>query len=149
VQLDQNIERPDSKTPLVENQNMDKAISTSAFAKKYMGIPFQGGFNIEYVKDAKGNLMKYTINQTMMRIDLPKPLKNGEKVSFSSIKEAQNAGIAIIHQELTLVKELSILENIFLGSESRVSKYGILDFSQMYEETSKLLKIVKLNAFKV
>ena len=83
VQLDQNIERPDSKTPLVENQNMDKAISTSAFAKKYMGSPFQGGFNIEYVKDAKGNLMKYTINQTMMRIDLPKPLKNGEKVSFS------------------------------------------------------------------
>ena len=83
VQLDQNIERPDSKTPLVENQNMDKAISTSAFAKKYMGSPFQGGFNIEYVKDAKGNTMKYTINQTMMRIDLPKPLKNGEKVSFS------------------------------------------------------------------
>ena len=83
VQLDQNIERPDSKTPLVESQNMDKAISTSAFAKKYMGSPFQGGFNIEYVKDAKGNPMKYTINQTMMRIDLPKPLKNGEKVSFS------------------------------------------------------------------
>ncbi|WP_324070170.1 MAG: M1 family metallopeptidase [Flavobacterium sp.] len=83
VQLDQNIERPDSKTPLIESQNMDKAISTSAFAKKYMGSPFQGGFNIEYVKDAKGNPMKYTINQTMMRIDLSKPLKNGEKVSFS------------------------------------------------------------------
>ena len=83
VQLDQNIERPDSKTPLIESQNMDKAISTSAFAKKYMGSPFQGGFNIEYVKDAKENPMKYTINQTMMRIDLPKPLKNGEKVSFS------------------------------------------------------------------
>jgi len=83
VQLDQNIERPDSKTPLIESQNMDKAISTSGFTKKYMGSPFQGGFNIEYVKDAKGNPMKYTINQTMMRIDLPKPLKNGEKVSFS------------------------------------------------------------------
>ena len=33
VQLDQNIERPDSKTPLIESQNMDKAISTSGFAK--------------------------------------------------------------------------------------------------------------------
>ena len=51
--------------------------------QKIYGSPFQGGFNIEYVKDAKGNPMKYTINQTMMRIDLPKPLKNGEKVSFS------------------------------------------------------------------
>ena len=35
-----------------------------------MDKPFEGGFNIEYVKDAKGNAMKYTINQTMMRIDL-------------------------------------------------------------------------------
>ncbi len=44
---------------------------------------FDGGFNIEYVKDAKGNPMRYTINQTMMRIDLDTPLKKGEKVSFS------------------------------------------------------------------
>jgi D-xylose transport system ATP-binding protein len=70
---------------------------------------------------------------------------DGSVVKASSIKDTEELGIAIIHQELTLVKELSILENIFLGSESRVSKYGILDFSQMYEETSKLLKIVKLN----
>jgi hypothetical protein len=83
VQLEQNIERPDSKTPLVESQNMDKAITVSNFTKKYMDKPFEGGFNIEYVKDAKGNPMKYTINQTMMRIDLPKPLKNGEKITFS------------------------------------------------------------------
>ena len=83
VQLDQNIERPDSKTPLAESESLSKSITTDGFAKKYIEKPFQGGFNIEYVKDAKGNPMKYTINQTMMRIDLPKPLKNGEKVTFS------------------------------------------------------------------
>lgn len=83
VQLDQNIEKPDSKTPLIENESLNKSITTDGFAKKYIEKPFQGGFNIEYVKDAKGNPMKYTINQTMMRIDLPKPLKNGEKVTFS------------------------------------------------------------------
>ena len=49
VQLEQNIERPDSKTPLVESQNMDKAITVSNFTKKYMDKPFEGGFNIEYV----------------------------------------------------------------------------------------------------
>ncbi len=83
VQLDQNIERPDSKTPLAESESLNKSITTDGFAKKFMEKPFQGGFNIEYVKDAKGNPMKYTINQTMMRIDLAKPLKNGEKVTFS------------------------------------------------------------------
>ena len=83
VQLDQNIERPDSKTPLAESEALSKSISTDGFAKKFMEKPFQGGFNIEYVKDAKGNPMNYTINQTMMRIDLAKPLKNGEKITFS------------------------------------------------------------------
>ena len=83
VQLDQNIERPDSKTPLAESESLSKSISTDGFAKKFMEKPFQGGFNIEYVNDAKGNPMNYTINQTMMRIDLAKPLKNGEKITFS------------------------------------------------------------------
>jgi hypothetical protein len=83
VQLDQNIERPDSKTPLADSESINKSITSDGFAKKFIEAPFQGGFNIEYVKDSKGNPMKYTINQTMMRIDLPKPLKNGEKVTFS------------------------------------------------------------------
>jgi hypothetical protein len=83
VQLEQNIERPDSKTPLVESQNIDKAITADRFVKKYMDKPFDGGFNIEYLKDAKGKDMSYTINQTMMRINLAQPLKSGEKISFS------------------------------------------------------------------
>ncbi len=83
VQLEQNIERPDSKTPLVENETLPKSITTDGFAKKFVENPFPGGFNIDYVKDAKGNAMKYTVNQTMMRIDLAKPLKSGEKITFS------------------------------------------------------------------
>ncbi|THF51185.1 M1 family metallopeptidase [Flavobacterium supellecticarium] len=83
VQLDQNEKKPDSKSPLVENQRMDGAMKPDGFTKKFMQQPFQGGYNIEFVKDAKGNPMKYTINQTMMRIDLDKTLKKGEKISFS------------------------------------------------------------------
>ena len=83
VQLDQNIARRDSQTPLIDSQTMPQATSVENFAKTYMGKGFDGGFNLEYVKDDKGNGMKYTINNTMMRIDLPKPLKKGEKVVFS------------------------------------------------------------------
>jgi methionine-rich copper-binding protein CopC len=41
--------------------------------------PAERGFNIEQVKDTKGNPLSYTINQTMMRINLASPLKPGEK----------------------------------------------------------------------
>ncbi|MEY4835348.1 MAG: hypothetical protein RI980_1463 [Bacteroidota bacterium] len=83
VQLDQNIARRDSQTPLIDSQTMPQATSVENFTKTYMGKGFDGGFNLEYVKDEKGNGMKYTINNTMMRIDLPKALKKGEKVVFS------------------------------------------------------------------
>lgn len=49
------------------------------------------GVNIEKVVDEKGNELPYTINKTMMRIDLPKLLKKGEKLSFK-IKWNYNIG---------------------------------------------------------
>jgi hypothetical protein len=58
-------------------------MSPKGFSRTYLEEKFDGGFNIEYVKDVAGKPMQYTINQTMMRIELPKPLKHGEKISFS------------------------------------------------------------------
>lgn len=48
-----------------------------------MTEPFDGGFKIDWVKDAAGKPLSYTINQTMMRINIPQPLKSGENMSFS------------------------------------------------------------------
>ncbi|MES2239023.1 MAG: sugar ABC transporter ATP-binding protein [Bacteroidota bacterium] len=69
---------------------------------------------------------------------------NGETVSFSNIKEAQNAGIAIIHQELNLIPELSATENLFLGREIRTS-LGLLDSVKMEEEAKRLFEKIQLN----
>ncbi|MEZ9835540.1 xylose ABC transporter ATP-binding protein [Vibrio breoganii] len=68
---------------------------------------------------------------------------NGENIQPKSIADTEALGIAIIHQELTLVKELSILENLFLGAE--LTKYGLLDFELMHFEAELLLKKVKLS----
>ena len=46
----------------------------------------------------------------------------GEEARFKNIKESENAGIVIIHQELTMIPELSITENIFMGNASRQAK---------------------------
>ncbi len=83
VQLDQNMRAQDSKTPLIENQRIAPALTAEKFAKEFMGNGFDGGFNIEYVKDKSGKNISYTINQTMMRINLATPLKSGDKTVFS------------------------------------------------------------------
>lgn len=83
VQLDQNMRARQSKTPLIESQKMEGSVPVDGFVKKYMKESFDGGFNLIYVNDANGKPLSYVINQTMMRIDLPTPLKPKEKVSFS------------------------------------------------------------------
>lgn len=83
LQLDQNIAARTSQTPLVENSKIDPSISVAGFSRKYLEEKFDGGFRIDYVKDAKGNPMSYTINHTMMRINLDKPLAHGEKIALN------------------------------------------------------------------
>lgn len=67
---------------------------------------------------------------------------NGEEKRFTTIREAEVAGIAIIFQELSLVKELTVGENIFLGREP--AKFGIINWTEIYQKSSKLLKELNL-----
>jgi len=83
VQLDQNQAAKNSQSPLAENQKTEQVFTPNKFANKFLKQGIDRGFNIEYLKDSKGNALPYTINQTMMRIDLPAPMKSGEKLSFS------------------------------------------------------------------
>ncbi|NLP57985.1 M1 family metallopeptidase [Lutibacter sp. B1] len=83
VQLDQNMRAPNSKTPDIEGEGPGVLYTPGNFTKSFMGKPFPGGFNIQHVKDINGNAIGYMINQTMMRIDLPKPLASGEKFIFN------------------------------------------------------------------
>ncbi|TDD78695.1 M1 family metallopeptidase [Flavobacterium caseinilyticum] len=83
VQLDQNQAAKNSQTPLAESQRMEQVFPAGGFANKFLKQELERGFNIEFVKDAKGNPLSYTINQTMMRINLATPMKPGEKFSFA------------------------------------------------------------------
>jgi hypothetical protein len=82
VQLDQNMRAPNSKTPDINGSGPGVLYSPSKFTKAFMGKPFEGGFNLEYIIDKNGSPLNYTINQTMMRIDLPKPLAAGATFNF-------------------------------------------------------------------
>ncbi|GLU42475.1 M1 family metallopeptidase [Allomuricauda sp. NBRC 101325] len=83
MQLDQNVRAKDSKSPLRDGDGVNMAYPAGNFAETFINEPFDGGFNIISVTDASGKPLSYTINQTMMRVNIPQPLKSGEKLSFS------------------------------------------------------------------
>ncbi len=64
-------------------------------------------------------------------------LIDGQPVSLSGVREALRRGIAMIHQELNLVDELTVAENVYLGRE--ITKGGVLDRAKMIEATDKTL----------
>src|SRR5712691_13317988 len=61
----------------------------------------------------------------------------GEEQRFSGVRDAEKAGIAVIYQELSLVKEMSVGENIFLGRAPR--KFGIVRWEELYRRAQKSL----------
>ena len=82
VQLDQNIRSKDSPSLLHDSKSVGPAYIPDTFEKEFINQPFDGGFNIEYVNGMDNKPLDYFINQTMMRIDMPSPLKTGESFSF-------------------------------------------------------------------
>lgn len=85
IQLDQNMRAPDSKTPLVSSQNFGNTTfnGPQSFTNSNLLKPKGFGFNIESVSYPDGSALSYSINSTMMRINLPTPLNPGEVFKFN------------------------------------------------------------------
>ena len=66
----------------------------------------------------------------------------GEVCKFNKIKDSEEKGIVIIHQELALIPYMSIGENMFLGNER--GKAAAIDWNETYGEADKYLKMVGL-----
>ncbi len=82
LQLDQNLFSKDSNSPKTATSSVKDSVSTKVIAGQLGLFDFDGGHKIKAVRDASGKALPYTINKTMMRVDLPQPLKPGDKVSF-------------------------------------------------------------------
>lgn len=66
----------------------------------------------------------------------------GEPKHFSNNRQSEKAGVAVIYQELSLIEEMSIAENIFLGREP--ASMGWIHWSKLYSDAQKYLKAIKL-----
>ena len=68
---------------------------------------------------------------------------DGSERRFVNVRDSEKAGIAVIYQELSLVKDLSVAENIFLGREPR--RFGIINWEELYSRAQKLLDDLHLS----
>ncbi|MDX6405028.1 MAG: D-xylose transport system ATP-binding protein [Blastocatellia bacterium] len=62
---------------------------------------------------------------------------DGSERRFANVRDSEKAGIAVIYQELSLVKDMSVAENIFLGREPR--RFGMINWEILYSRAQKLL----------
>ena len=80
IQLDQNMRAKDSDTYKIKTSDVNEKMNIRQL--KALDHTFDGGFKLEYVQDENGKDLKHFINKTMMRVDLPKDLQNGESFTF-------------------------------------------------------------------
>ena len=108
-------------------------------SKSFPGVKALDGVHLEVEKGTvhavmgengagKSTLMKVLFGQYIP--DEGEIFFEGKKANFTSVKEAVNAGISMIYQELSPIKELSIAENVFVGRYPK--KNGIIDWNEMY-----------------
>jgi ABC-type sugar transport system ATPase subunit len=67
---------------------------------------------------------------------------NGQEVNFKNTRESLAAGISVIHQELSVIPDLTVAENIFLGREPKIGKSGFVDRKKMNKDAHQLLESI-------
>lgn len=80
LQLDQNVRAKDSDTYKIGQSRLNDQMTPGALTK--LTPDFDGGFKISRVANQDGSPLDYTINKTMMRLDLPTPLQPGASFTF-------------------------------------------------------------------
>src|ERR1700746_3418971 len=72
-------------------------------------------------------------------------LLDGHETRFRSARDARAAGIAMVHQELSVAPDLSVAENVFLGTQP-TNRFGLVQWRRMAREAAEQLKKLGIDA---
>lgn len=70
---------------------------------------------------------------------------DGQKVNITKVDDSQALGVRIIHQELSLAKNMTIAENIFMNNEATSGALKFVNFKEMNKKAQKILDDMNLN----
>ncbi|MCE5255686.1 MAG: sugar ABC transporter ATP-binding protein [Spirochaetaceae bacterium] len=90
----------------------------------------------------KSTLMKVLLG--IYRQDEGEMILKGERYSPGSPADALKCGVSMIHQEISLVPEMTISENIWIGRGKQFSRHGFIDFGLMRDKTIEILEMMKV-----
>ncbi len=132
-------------------------LEATGISKSFSGVNVLSGAELSIKAGELHALMgengagKSTLMKIIMGIytkDSGKILLNGKEVVFRSAREALDAGISMIHQELSPIPEMTVAENIFLGREQKKIKgLPFVDKKELNKKTQELLEGYNLSEF--
>lgn len=124
----------------------DVVVRLEGIAKSFLGVPVLHGVDLQlragevHALVGENGAGKSTLLKVLAGVHRPdsgRIVVRDEEVSFAAPRDAQAAGIAIIHQEFTLLEHRTVAENVFLGREP--VRRGQVDRRAMEAETQRLL----------
>jgi ribose transport system ATP-binding protein len=128
-----------SQTPLAQMKGISKAFSGNRVLENVEFEIMPGEVHALMGENGAGKSTLMKILTGIYERDSGSVYIKGEEVHFKNAKEAENAGIAVIHQELNIIPYLSVTDNMFLGKELTYGKLGIVKHKEMQQKTKEYL----------
>lgn len=129
---------------LIEMSKISKAFGGSVALRDVSIELFPGAVHALMGENGAGKSTLMKILAGVHQPDTGEIYKNGQKVSFTNPRNALDFGISTVFQELSLLPNLSIAENLFLGREP-TTRYGTIDYVHLEEATRKALSDLGLD----
>jgi len=134
-----------NKKPIIELINISKSFP-GVQALSDVSLSFYPGEIHALIGEngaGKSTLIK-TIGGVYQR-DSGQVLIHGEECEIKDVIDAQKKGISVIHQELSLIPDLPVMENLCFGIEPRLGRTGFIDKSSMRKIARKIMEPLGLN----
>lgn len=124
-------------TPIMRARNITKVYPGTTALKNVDFDVYPGKVNVLIGENGAG---KSTLMKILAGIERPTEgqiFLQDEEVHFADTREAAAAGVGIIHQELSLFKDMSVADNMFAGCE--ITRFGVIDRKQQEKKAREVL----------
>ncbi|USK52728.1 sugar ABC transporter ATP-binding protein [Cytobacillus solani] len=125
--------------PIIQMKGISKAFSGNIVLEKVDFEIMPGEVHALMGENGAGKSTLMKILTGIYERDAGTVSVRGSEVHFKNAKEAEMAGIAVIHQELNIIPYLTVTENMFLGKELTFGKFGMTKDKEMKQKTKEYL----------